>query len=237
MGLFRPLVGRAQTLNTNPEQRVVPSKRLLTPATAVSAARPIIGAGIALKLIRGERYVTKELLGMGLTDAVDGWTARLLDKCVPELHIGTSELGALADWTADSTALIEVSFAALAAPRVSLAGKLAVGTILAKEGVKGQWALRSARNYRNLTRSEESPKGERLNIPVNMLAKEAMVEAFGALILACATNDVDPGPLRTTLGICALGMAGSSLYHGEQSRALYKTDLAQMMAEVTTAAA
>lgn len=195
------------------EYTVDPEGRLINPANVLSASRPLLAARAAQMLIQGKRGVTPVVVAMAATDW-EGNVARALDKYFPDLHIGTSEIGPEADQYADAAALLTVSLGALLAPRVSLAGKSAVGMVLGQEGMKLAWALRKSTDYAAAT------NGDRLVVPSSVVGKYAMAEKLIAVSLAVATNDVDPGGFRTALGtgavtFAALGSArGAYAIHG-----------------------
>ncbi len=229
MGLLTPLVNKAQSLNHRPE--ATPSDRLFTPANGMTAARPILAAEIGKKLIKGERFVTPWMIALSASDA-EGNVARFIDKHWPESGLGSSNLGADADPVADTLAMLIVSGAALRAPRVSMAGKIAVAGILAQEGKKTQWAISSDREHRRLTTTDENPKGQKLNVPVENAGKEATLEKLIAITAAVATNDTDNSVLRAGLGVSALGFAAAGSIRGEHVRQRYEEQLDSLFARI-----
>ncbi len=211
MGLFKPLVGAAQQERSS---SVEPSDRLLTPANALTAARPVLAVKAAQMLLAGEKGVGAVVAVMAATD-MEGSAARYIDQRWPESGLGTSTKGAKADKYADAAALLTVAGAALLAPRVSVPGKLAVGTILLQEGYKTAWAGVRAAQYARET-------GQLLEIPVDHEGKEAMAEKFVALESAVLTGDTDNRMLRASFGGAALAFAGIGSWRGEKVRHGYE---------------
>lgn len=216
MGIFRPLIGSAQQVSG---ESVMPSDKLVTPANAMTASRPILAIKAAKMLLDGDRGVGSVVAIMAATD-MEGSVARVIDKRWPDSGLGTSTKGAKADKYADAISLITVAGAAMLAPRVSIPGKLAVGTILAQEGYKTIWAGVRAAQYARET-------GELLEIPVNLEGKEAMSEKFVALESAVLTGDTDSPLLRISLGIAALSFAGIGAWRGEKVRRGYEQEFSE----------
>lgn len=219
MGVFKHLVGAAQEKTVTVE----PSDRLLTPANAMTAARPILAVKAARMLMSGEKGVWPVVGIMAATD-MEGSVARAIDDRWPDSGLGTSKHGAAGDKYADAAALLTVSGAALLAPRISLPGKMAVGTILAQEGYKIIWASVRAAQYARET-------GKLLDLPVTMQGKEAMAEKFVGLGSAICTGDTDNPLLRASFGAAALAFAGIGSLRGEFVRQDYEQKFNRLMQE------
>lgn len=218
MGIFRPLIGSVQQSSG---ESIMPSDRFITPANAMTVSRPILAIKAAKMLIDGDKGVGPVVAIMAATD-MEGSVARAIDNKWPASKMGTSTKGAKADKYADAMALVTVAGAAILAPRVSVPGKLAVGTILAQEGYKTIWAgVRAAQHARET--------GELLEIPVSLEGKEAMAEKFVALESAVLTGDTDNPFLRTSLGIAALAFAGVGSWRGEQVRRAYEQEFLEYL--------
>ena len=162
-----PIVNRAQSMKSGPEY--LPSDRILTPATGLTIARPILGAWAAERLYHGKKGVSPIVAVMAATD-MEGRLARFISKHWPESGLGVSTAGADLDPLADTAAILEVAAAALVAPRVSTLGKMAVATMFGQEGFKTKWALGANKIYKAQT------NGERLTMPVSNEGKEAMAK-------------------------------------------------------------
>lgn len=223
MGVLRPIVEFAH--RDKPQERE-PSKRILTPATGVSATRPALGAKAGEKLIKGEKGALPYVAAMAITDGLDGWTATLFDKLFPDSGLGRSEFGAKADQYADSVAVLEVTVATLLAPRVSWLGKAAVATVLAQEGHKIQWAVRSAKDYYAQT-------GELLDIPTEPEGQESMAEKLVAACAAVATGETDNRLYRASFGALAMGFASAGSLRGERVRRHYNEVFVDLMTQMT----
>ncbi|HSX23791.1 MAG TPA: hypothetical protein VLE74_01695 [Candidatus Saccharimonadales bacterium] len=235
MGIYSSLVSRAQSANKT-ETNAPVSEKLITPANVMTAARPVLAAKAAHMLVRGERYVTPWVIATGLSDA-EGNIARLIDKLFPEWGRGVTRGGAQADPIADTAAVLEIAGAAMFAPRVSKLAKTALLITFGAEAVKTGWSLNAARIYKQATVSNEHPGGQLLNIPVDPIGKESMLEKLETVVFAAATNDFEPGPFRTGLGLTALGHSVAGAYHGEKARAGYVEQLGDMMAALNAPAA
>src|SRR5437016_3660232 len=92
-----------------------PDEHLVTPATLLTASRPLIGLKIAHMLITGEKGTAPWAMVMGLTD-MEGGLAKTIDKVFPGSGYGSTELGAALDPIADAAAVLEVCLASLVAP-------------------------------------------------------------------------------------------------------------------------
>ncbi|MCA9331933.1 hypothetical protein KC968_03270 [Candidatus Saccharibacteria bacterium] len=220
MGIFKKFVGAAQ----QDGQPLTPaSDKLITPANAMTATRPMLAIKAAQMLINGRSGVGPVVAIMAATD-MEGSVARFIDKQWPDSGLGTSTKGTKADKYADAVALLTVAGASLLAPRISKSGKLAVGTILTQEGYKTVWAGIRAAQFANET-------GQLLEIPVTMEGKEAMAEKFVALESAVLTGDTDNRLLRNVLGGTALAFAGIGAYRGEKVRSQYETVYQDLLSE------
>lgn len=98
---------------------------------------------IATMLKEGEQGIFPHALGMTVSD-LDGKLALLLDKYFPSLNIGSSEIGKVGDQVIDVAAAIAVSQAAIRAPRMSRAARLAAGLVLSFEASKSAWYAKQA---------------------------------------------------------------------------------------------
>ena len=223
MGLFRPLVERAQT--TNKIEVDHSNDKPFTPVDAVSLSRPLYFAPkIARMLLKGERYVTPYVMSMAATDA-EGNVARVIDKLLPDQGWGSTEHGERTDILCDTTGILLISGAGLRAPNVSLGSKLAIAGILGAEGVKASWAISRSLKYKNAG-------GGRLDIPVSLDGKEAMLEKLVAISLALATNDTDDRLMRTGLTGGALYFGTTGSVRGESARRSYETQVQEMLSEL-----
>jgi phosphatidylglycerophosphate synthase len=197
MGVLRPLVKRSQSMNKNGE--LEPSDKWVTPANAMTASRPILGAIAAKKLVQGKPKAAVWAMVAAATD-MEGIPARKIDEWKPEWHRGRSKKGKLGDPGADSSMLAELTIGTLFAPKVSLLGKLALVIVGAQETIKAVEAVSKDKEHRALT-------GEHLNVPITDDGKEAMIEKMGAAGLAILTNEFEHPVVRLGLGMTALGFA------------------------------
>ncbi len=210
MSIYRRFISEK---TMTPEGAAAASSKLVTPANALTASRPVLAGHAARMLVRGERYVTPWIITAAATD-MEGIVARAMDKYFPAMDRGTTKIGIAGDKHADVLAMLILSGAALRAPRVSAAGKLAVATVLGQEGVKIVWALSSGWRYRRET-------GMLLDVPPSVDGKEATAEKLTAVCAAAATNDTDSWTLRRGLDAVALGFAGVGTLRGEKARQDY----------------
>lgn len=194
-----------------------PHEHFWTPATAGTLSRPLMALEVARRLVTGEGRVTPLMVAVGISDG-EGFVARFMDKHFPELERGSTEIGKALDPIADTAAFLEISVAALKAPRVSKLGKTAVGIVLAGESVKTVWATWANIKHRRAT-------GEQLVIKPSRAGKIATAEKFAALTAAVATHDLEPGRKRTMLGIVAVGAAIDGVVRGEKARRSYNKQL------------
>lgn len=205
--------GKVAFMNPEPS----PDERFLTPATVMTLSRPLMAAKLSQNLIAGKGTVTHWMLAVGASDG-EGYVARYMDKHHPEFRMGSTEIGKALDPIADTAAFLEISVAALKAPRVSKLGKIAVGIVLAGESVKTAWATWANIKHRRTT-------GEQLVIKPSRQGKIATAEKFAALTAAVATHDLKPGRKRTMLGILAVGTAIDGVIRGEKARREYNKQL------------
>jgi hypothetical protein len=177
----------------------------VTPATILTASRPLLGLKVAHMLLTGEKGTGPWAAVMGLTD-LEGGLAKTIDKVFPDSGYGTTEFGAAADPIADVAAVFEVAAASLAAKRVSNTAKLAAGIIIASDGVKAAWATRANARHRATT-------GQQLIIRPGIKGKTGTASKLVALAAIVSTHELEPGRRRTALGWSALGLAifGSAL--------------------------
>jgi len=195
-------------------------ERLITPANLMTAERFVLATKIATMLIKEEHPITPYAIVMAVTD-MDGKVARFFDKHFPELRLGSTNIGKIADPVVDTASIITISTAALSSPRISIPGKIAIATVIGQEGLKSAWGLKSAYDYKKLTKSEDNIHGEKLVIPVLSKGKKAMASKLIAMVCAIATNDFEDPQIRRTLGVMALGSAGFGSYTGEMTRRIY----------------
>lgn len=220
MGIFRPLISKGLEIAPT---GVEPSDRIITPANAMTGARPLLAMKAAEMLIHGKRHVTPVVFFMGASDA-EGNMARLLDKLVPDWRIGTSVKGAEWDPIADTMGVIIVGAACLRAPRMPIVAKAAVATALGHEGFKAAWAIGKNRDYKALT-------GQGLHIKPTVDGKESMAEKLLAIGAAVMASDFDNPVARQTLSATALVLAGTGSIRAESQRRIYDEQANQMMAE------
>lgn len=226
MGIYRPFI--RESLKIAPDG-IEPSDKIFTPANAVSVARLGIAAKVAQKLVVGERYVTPWVCGMGASDAVDGFLARLIDRVAPESGLGASKFGADVDEYVDAAAMIIVGGAALVAPRMPIPGRLAVAAILGNEGTKVAWALQKNEEYRQVA------EGRRLRIPASLANKEAMAEKITGMVVAVLASDFDDPRTRNALGAVAFGFAAAGSVRSQVHRQEYEELANQMIADAASA--
>ncbi len=207
MGVLRPLVKTAQAVN--PETDIAPSDKLATPATALTAVRPIIGGAVAYMLLKGKKPATAVAFVAGITD-MEGWVARKISTKQPDSKLGISNKGKLLDPIADTIMLGEITAGILFAPRVSRLGKVAVTIVAIQEAVKAHDVVKANNEYRALT-------GMTLEIPVSDQGKEAMAEKMLAGGLATTTNDIEGVVSRTAVGLAALGFGIAGALRGRSA--------------------
>jgi len=228
MGIYRPLVNRAQVEHTGPEFE--PSDRIITPPNMMTASRPVLATRAAIKLLRGERYVTPWVAAALATD-MEGLPARFIDKRWPDSGMGSSKLGSEGgDTAADGLAIAILSGAALKAPRVTTTAKAAIAIAGGQETAKAVWYAQARREYGELTTDEEHPGGSHLSFEIGYDGKEAMIEKMLAVILGVATNDTDSRMARRVLSGLAMGHAIAGAARGEHARQGYVEQYEQMVA-------
>ncbi|HET9173702.1 MAG TPA: hypothetical protein VFN56_00295 [Candidatus Saccharimonadales bacterium] len=232
--IYQPFVRGSHTA-TQYEQKVANRKndKPLTPSDIVSLSRPLLAAKAAYMLRNGQKPVMPWVIAMGASDWLDGTTARIIDKILPDSGWGCTAHGADNDIYADAAALLEICTGALSAPNVSIYGKLAVTAILAQEGYKFAWALNTNRHYINIVAKrrsiltklayaniiDEIPTiPEKIPIPSATQGKSAMADKFTAVALAVATNDLPQGKMRTGCGLAAVAFAAVGTWNGEMVR-------------------
>ena len=224
MGIFRPIVERAQSTN-RVDDIDHSNDKPFTPIDAISLTRPLyFGPKIARMLLDGERNVTPRMMAMAATD-MEGIPARYVDTHRPGSGLGSTEHGQAVDTYCDTSGLIIVAGAALRAPRVSLGAKVAIGEVLGQEGFKAIWAASRALKYKQRT-------GEKLSLPPTYEGKEAIVEKLMAVTCAVATNDVDPGPARKALTAGALYFATTGAVRGERARQGYEDTIQEIFSNL-----
>lgn len=186
--------------------------------------RPPLAAVAAKMLIKGEHPVTPMVFAALSTD-MEGALGRFIDKKLPDSGLGSSEFGAEADIVADTLALLEICGAALIAPRVPVAGKLAVATTLGHEGMKAVWGLNKNRLYRKAG-------GSKLYIPPTDEGKCSMAEKMMAVGLAVLASDFDDQRIRQPLALTSLALAGIGTLRGEEQRQIYENVANEMIANL-----
>ena len=203
----------------------VTSTKIVTPATSITAMRPLLALKAASMLRRGDRPVMPVVAMMSLTD-LEGLSARLIDRLWPEWERGRTKFGVAADKYVDAGALAIVAAAALVAPRVSLAGKATAGAILAQQGKKAVWAGRMGLEYQQAT-------GGFLDLEPTDEGKRGVFEQLVGLTAAVATNDTDSWAARRILDGVALTAAGLGVFHSEQGRHASDAIIHGMIADAT----
>jgi len=224
MGIFRPIISKGLEIEPTGYE---PTDSWLTPANAMTAARPLLALKAAEMLLRGKRPVTPVVFFMGMSDG-EGNMARALDKYKPEWHIGTSTKGAEYDPIADTAAILIVSSAALFAPRMPVVGRAAIATALGHEGRKVAWAIGKNNLYKEVA-------GERLHIPPSLEGKESMAEKLSAIGLAVLASDFDNQYARQTLSASAMALAVTGARRAEGERLIYDGIADSMIAEAAAA--
>jgi hypothetical protein len=228
MGVLRPLIKRAQAPAA--EREPATSTKIITLATAMTLARPILGAfWVGKNLVKGNKRIMPRMFFTAMTDN-EGLVARAWDKLFPTSGRGVTVGGERADPVADSLMLFEVAGAAMAAREVSLLGKAALLIVSLQEGVKAKWAIGANSQFNALT-------GEQLKIPVTDPGKEAMAEKMLAGGLAVWTNDVEHPVVRTALGIGAVAFAVSRARRGHQEFQQFRSIGEAMIADAYELAA
>lgn len=218
MGIFRPIIEKGLDV---PPDNIEPSNRIFTPATVMSALRPVFALQAAHKLITGKKNVTRTIFLMAASDA-EGNLARFIDKRWPKSGMGSSKVGAQADQIADTLGGFFTASGIIAGRNVTLSARLAAFGVLAHEGYKAKWALAKNQEYQNVT-------GQRLEIASTVEGKESMAEKLASLMLAGATADMAPGLNRSFVGFGALVMATSGVIRGESQRKVYNQTANEMI--------
>jgi len=211
MGVFRPVVERFQ--GNGRKSTVEPSDRIITPATIMSASRPELARRARNRLINGQKGAAYITAACFATD-MEGSVARLIDKLFPGKGWGVSKFGIPADTIADSAALMIIGEGIIKGPKVHPLGKLATGMVLGQESFKAGWAGLRTVQFKAAT-------GQRLEIPVQIEGKEAMVEKMFGIELAVITNELDSPAARLAIGSAALTVATAGSVRGEAIRRAY----------------
>ncbi len=213
MGIYRPLIKGARSLEEF-EAIDHSNDKPVTPGDVMTYSRPPLAA-VAAWMLLTERRPASVVAGVAMATDMEGQVCRFIDKHWPGSGYGSTEHGARNDPIADTAALIEIAGAALKAPRVSVAGKIATASVVGFEGYKTQWALRRNYNFQKLT-------GDQLILPTSIDGKEAMAEKMTAIELAVATNDIDNPLFRAALGVGAMAFAGVGDIRGGRARRAYE---------------
>lgn len=222
--IFNPFIGDPRAQNA-PEQTVTPSQRIITPATAMTLARPVLAGIAAERLLHGKPNAFVPTLLMGASD-MDGKLARFLDKHFPDLGIGSTEFGAKADTYMDAASLLLVAGAILRAPRVPLTAKTGTAMVLGRETAKAAWAYGANNKYK-----QAGGEGQ-LFIQPTKEAKAAMGEEFSCMALAALSNDLTNPLARQTAGLGALYFGATGALRGNQEVGLYKHEAVQLIREL-----
>ncbi|MEO8785227.1 MAG: CDP-alcohol phosphatidyltransferase family protein [Candidatus Saccharimonadales bacterium] len=207
---------------------IEPSDRILTPATLITAIRPILGAMATKKLLAGEKGVFKLTALMGLTDFADGKLSRWIDKHYPESTYGTSKFGASADTMADVTSLAPVGLSMVVAKRIPITAKLGIGAVLSQEGSKGGWAFNANNQYK-----EAGGEGQ-LFIQPTKGGKAAMAEKFTSFGLAALANECENPIVRSSLGVASFYFGVTGALRGNEAVGQYKQEAAQLIGQLQT---
>ena len=232
MGIYRPFIGKAKSLDQYQDISSHKHDKSITPSDIISFTRPALAIQASRKLLRGERHVTPLVITMAATD-MEGKLARIIDKTWPDSGWGTTLHGAPVDTYADTLAALILGASIIRAPNVSKIAKISTALVLGQEGYKAGWALARNGEYMKAVRKHEEntrqlfandmsaimpmfPK--KLELPSSLRGKEAMAEKLTTLAGAAATNDLDPGPLRTGLIIATAGFAVAGAMRGEYAR-------------------
>lgn len=209
------------------ESDIKPSKKIITPANAMTVGRPAMALLAAKRLKNGEKGAFWPTAITGALD-MDGKVARTMDRYCPQLERGTTEIGAKGDTYADASALLFIGGAILMAPRVPMSAKLGVTIILGQEGAKVAWALSADQAYK------DAGSTDHLYIPPTMGGKAAMAEKFSALAAAAAANDVDNLIVKQGLGLVSLDLALTGSLRGNEAVGVYKQEAAALIRELQT---
>ncbi len=212
MGVLRPVVNRFQSVGSV-ESDIEPSKKIVTPATIMSASRPELARRARNRLVNGQKGAAYWAAAAFITD-MEGSAARLTDKLFPKWHRGRTEFGELADIVADTAALLIISEGVLRGPKVHPLGKVAMLEILGQEGLKASWAGFRTAQFKKFT-------GEGLKIPVTPEGKEAMAEKMVGAGLAVATNELDNPTAKFAVGVASVAFATAGVKRGETVRRQY----------------
>lgn len=205
-----------------------PSERILTPANAITAFRPVLGALAIKKLNSNEKGVFKFVAAAGFLDGIDGWVARQIDQRRPDSGLGTSKYGASADTIADVGTVIPVGLATMSADRVPLLAKLGLGAVLTQEATKISWAARANSEYK------QASGEDRLFIQPTKGGKEAMAEKFACLGLAVLANETDRPVVRGIIGAAALYFGVTGALRGNEAVGQYKMEAASLTQQAQT---
>jgi hypothetical protein len=234
---FAPLVRGVKDLDQY--QQMISERgndRPVTVADLFSYSRIPLALLASKMLLEGKRPVTPVVVAMAVTDFLDGFSAREIDKRWPDSRLGGSAHGMPLDTYMDTAGVGIVLGATLRAPRVSFAGKLAAGSILGVETKKSIWAVKSKHEYDNAVKEHsgalamlhmddddfEMPDFSKFGIPASAEGKAAMAEKLFGTVIATATNDVDGFWKRRALDAGALAFAGLGSVRGEKARQEYE---------------
>lgn len=214
--MLTPLIERSQNIGKGseaPRDPDLPDRIFTIPTALMTIPRPLI-MGVAVRMLhKGIRPVTPVVFASLITD-MEGAPARFIDEKWPESGLGTSSFGTEADIIADTAALVEVGLAALEAPRVPMLSKIAIGTVLGHEVVKGGWAMTAAANYTRQT-------GLRIKPATTVQGKASMAEKMIAVGAGVMASDFDNKAMRQGFSLVALTAAGFGTARAEQQRGFY----------------
>ena len=192
----------------------------------MTIGRPAMALIAAKRLKNGQKGAFMPTAITGALD-MDGKVARMMDRHLPHLERGTTEIGAKADTYADASALVLIGGAVLMAPRVPMSAKVGVAVILGQEGAKVAWALAADQQYKDAGGTDH------LYITPTIGGKAAMAEKFSALAVAAGANDVDNYIVKQALGLVSLDLAiTGSLRGNEAVGGTYKQEAAALIREL-----
>ncbi len=229
MGVFRGFISGDPNATHIEHEREL-SKRIVTPATAMSLFRVGAAARIAYKLHTDKRGVM--LLGMGLgASDMEGKVARVFDKLVPQWGIGSTEFGAKADTYCDGAAILILCPAIVAAPHISPRSKVIMAGIGAQEVKKVAWAKGANDDYKALT---ERKLGEAATVYIEPTidAKEAIARKAAAGLAALATHDLRDPVSRYVLDATCAGFGQAGMRQATEVYKEYDVTFQQMMEQL-----
>lgn len=184
-----------------------PDGGLFTIPNGMTAYRLGASIRIASMLTKGERGIFPHALGMTASD-MEGRLAFLLDKYFPGLNIGSSEIGKVGDQVIDVAAAIAVSQAAIRAPRMSRAARLAAALVLSFEASKSGWYAKQAIEDGGIF------EGDPLKMDSTRVSKIATAERLTGLSISVSTNELPEGTIKNVAGYVGLAFALAGVARG-----------------------